>query len=32
MGPMVTVNIDKIRLIEKFRPPKHRNAVAYMVD
>ncbi|SIT55433.1 conserved hypothetical protein [Mesorhizobium prunaredense] len=32
MGPLVTVDIDKIRLVEKYRPPKRKKPLRDMVD
>lgn len=32
MGPLVTVDIDKVRLVEKYRPPKRSKPLRDMVD
>ncbi|WP_352721021.1 hypothetical protein [Mesorhizobium sp. M0306] len=32
MGPLVTVDIDKVRLAEKYRPRKRKKPLRYMVD
>ena len=32
MGPLVTVNIDKVRLMEKYRPPIRKKPLRDMVD
>ncbi|RWM14461.1 MAG: hypothetical protein EOR73_26600 [Mesorhizobium sp.] len=32
MGPLVTVDTDKVRLVEKYRPPKRRKPLRDMVD
>lgn len=32
MGPLVTVNIDKVRLVEKYRPPTRKKPLRDMVD
>ncbi|RUU39354.1 hypothetical protein EOC93_22260 [Mesorhizobium sp. M6A.T.Ce.TU.002.03.1.1] len=32
MGPLVTVDIDRVRLVEKHRPPKRRKPLRDMVD
>ncbi|WP_367186060.1 hypothetical protein [Mesorhizobium escarrei] len=31
MGPLVTVVIDKVRLVEKYRPPKRKKPLRDMV-
>ncbi|MER9883899.1 hypothetical protein NKJ65_33645 [Mesorhizobium sp. M0118] len=32
MGPLVTVDIDKVRLVEKYRPPKRKKPLRDLVD
>jgi hypothetical protein len=32
MGLLVTVDIDKVRLVEKYRPPKRKKPLRDMVD
>ncbi|MER8439300.1 hypothetical protein NKH36_03010 [Mesorhizobium sp. M1312] len=32
MGPLVTVDVDKIRLVEKYRAPKRKKPLRDMVD
>ncbi|RWM93393.1 MAG: hypothetical protein EOR84_17870 [Mesorhizobium sp.] len=32
LGALVTVDIDKIRLVEKYRPPKRKKRLRDMVD
>ncbi|QIA23272.1 hypothetical protein [Mesorhizobium sp. AA22] len=32
LGPLVTVDIDKVRLVEKYRPPKRKKPLRDMVD
>ncbi|MER9968125.1 hypothetical protein [Mesorhizobium sp. M0060] len=32
MGPLVTVDIDKVRLVEKYRPQKRKKPLRDMVD
>ncbi|RWO57072.1 MAG: hypothetical protein EOS14_24690 [Mesorhizobium sp.] len=32
LGPLVTVDIDKVRLMEKYRPPKRRTPLHDKVD
>ncbi|MER8637651.1 hypothetical protein [Mesorhizobium sp. M1365] len=32
LGPLVTIDIDKIRLVEKYRPPKRKKPLRDMVD
>jgi hypothetical protein len=32
LGPLVTVDVDKIRLVEKYRPPKRKKPLRDMVD
>jgi hypothetical protein len=32
LGPLVTVDIDKVRLVEKYRPPKRKKLLRDMVD
>ncbi|WP_348628470.1 MULTISPECIES: hypothetical protein [unclassified Mesorhizobium] len=32
LGPLVTVDIDKVRLLEKYRPPKRKKPLRDMVD
>ncbi|PAP92221.1 hypothetical protein CIT31_29740 [Mesorhizobium wenxiniae] len=32
MGPLVTVDIDKVRLVEKCRAPKRKKPLRDMVD
>jgi hypothetical protein len=32
MGPLVTVDIDKVRLVEKYRAPKRKKPLPDMVD
>jgi hypothetical protein len=32
MGPLVTVDIDKVKLVEKYRPPKRSKPLRDMVD
>nr|WP_184870853.1 hypothetical protein [Mesorhizobium sangaii] len=32
LGPLVTVAIDKVRLVEKYRPPTRKKSLRDMVD
>ncbi|WP_353834029.1 hypothetical protein [Mesorhizobium sp.] len=32
LGTLVTVDIDKVRLVEKYRPPKRKKPLRDMVD
>ncbi|WP_353806320.1 hypothetical protein [Mesorhizobium sp.] len=32
LGPLVTVDIDKVRLLGKYRPPKRKKPLRDMVD
>lgn len=32
LGPLVTVAIDKVRLVEKYRPPTRKKPIRDMVD
>lgn len=32
MGPLVTVDVDQVRLLEKYRPPKRKKPPRDMVD
>ncbi|RUV68982.1 MAG: hypothetical protein EOR30_33085, partial [Mesorhizobium sp.] len=32
LGPLVTVDVDKVRLLEKYRPPKRKKPLRDMVD
>ncbi|RWP23778.1 MAG: hypothetical protein EOR01_07785 [Mesorhizobium sp.] len=32
LGPLVTIDIDKIRLVEKYKPPKRKKPLRDMVD
>ncbi|TIQ25057.1 hypothetical protein [Mesorhizobium sp.] len=32
MGPLVTIDMDKVRLVEKYRPPKRKKPLRDMVD
>ncbi|WP_352822583.1 hypothetical protein [Mesorhizobium sp. M0203] len=32
LGPLVTVDRDKVRLMEKYRPPKRRKALVVAPD
>ena len=32
LGPLVTVDMEKIRLVEKYSPPKRKKTLRDMVD
>lgn len=32
LGPLVTVDLEKVRLVEKYRPPKRRKALVDEAD
>ncbi|WP_352835348.1 hypothetical protein [Mesorhizobium sp. M0664] len=32
LGPLVTIDIDKVRLVEKYRTPKRKKPLRDMVD